>query len=69
MDWRTPATRVRDGRAWRIGDDTEVSWIQGGTSITKAITSAIPPVFDAYATLELPQNSGADPQRRDTRVS
>jgi hypothetical protein len=54
MDRHAPATRVRDGRAWRIGDDAEVSWIQGGTSITKAITSAIPPVFDAYATLKPP---------------
>jgi hypothetical protein len=68
MDWRTPATRVSDGRAWRIGDDTEVSWIQAGTSITKAITSAIPPVFDAYATLELPQNWEEQQDRHDAAV-
>jgi hypothetical protein len=49
-----PAICVRDGRVWCIGGDLEVSWIQDGTSVTKAITSAIPPVFDAYATVELP---------------
>lgn len=50
----TPVTGVKDGRVWRIGDDAEVSWIRDGTSITRAITSAVPPVFEAYATLELP---------------
>lgn len=39
---------------WRIGDDAEVDWIRDGTSITTAITAAIPPVFDTYATIELP---------------
>jgi hypothetical protein len=47
-------TRVRDGRAWRIGGSADVAWIRDGTSITTAITAAIPPVFDAYATVELP---------------
>jgi hypothetical protein len=63
MDRRAPATRVRDGRAWRIGDDAEVSWIRDGTSITQAITSAIPSVFDAYAALALPE-SWQDHQNR-----
>jgi hypothetical protein len=67
MDRRAPATRARDGRAWRIGDDAEVSWIQDGTSITKAITSAIPPAFDAYATLELPK-CWQDQNRHDAAV-
>ena len=68
MDWRAPATRVRDGRAWRIGDDGEVSWIQDGTSITKAITSAVPPVFDAYATLALPESWQEQQDRHDAAV-
>jgi hypothetical protein len=46
--------RARDGREWRIGGQTEVKWIQEGTESGLAITSAIPPVFEAYATLELP---------------
>jgi hypothetical protein len=50
-------TRIRDGRAWRIGGSADVAWIRNGTSITTAITAAIPPLFDAYATVELP-----DPQ-------
>jgi hypothetical protein len=68
MDSRGPVTRVKDGRAWRIGDDTEVSWIRDGTSITTAITSAIPPAFDAYATLELPENWRDQQDRHDTAV-
>jgi hypothetical protein len=65
---------VRDGRAWRIGDGAEVAWIQEGTSITKAITSAIPAVFEAYATLELPGTGSEagewidDQQRHDRAV-
>jgi hypothetical protein len=46
--------RARDGSTWRIGTDAEVAWIAGGTSTGRTITAAIPPVFDAYATVELP---------------
>jgi hypothetical protein len=68
MDRRAPATCVRDGRAWRIGGGAEVSWIQDGTSVTKAITSAIPPVFDAYATVELPAIWQEEQDRHDAAV-
>ena len=44
----------KDGRAWRIGGEVEVAWIRENTEVSFAITSAIPPVFEAYATLELP---------------
>jgi hypothetical protein len=44
----------RDGRAWRIGGEAEVAWIRENTEVSFAIASAIPPVFEAYATLELP---------------
>jgi hypothetical protein len=47
-------TMGRDGRTWRIGAAAEVAWIAEGTSVTRAITSAIPPVFGAYATIVLP---------------
>lgn len=51
-----PATeiwRTKDGRAWRIGGGAETAWIEEGTTDGLAITSAIPPRFEAYATLEL----------------
>jgi hypothetical protein len=44
----------KDGRAWRIGTEADVAWIRENTEVSLAITSAIPPVFEAYATLELP---------------
>lgn len=47
-------TRVRDGSTWRIGTSAEVAWIVGGTSVGLTITAAIPPVFEAYATVVLP---------------
>ena len=43
----------KDGRAWRIGGEAEVAWIRESIEVSLAITSAIPPVFEAYATLEL----------------
>lgn len=63
-------TRIRDGRAWRIGSSADVAWIRDATSVTTAITTAIPPLFDAYATVELPhpqsdaQGMWSDEQRR-----
>jgi hypothetical protein len=45
---------ARDGSTWRIGTDAEVAWIIEGTSIGLTITAAIPPVFEAYATVVLP---------------
>ena len=47
-------TRARDGSAWRIGTDAEVAWITTSTTSTRTITAAIPPVFEAYATVVLP---------------
>jgi hypothetical protein len=44
----------RDGKTWRIGTGAEVAWISGGTSVGRTITSAIPPIFEAYATIVLP---------------
>jgi hypothetical protein len=46
--------RARDGTTWRIGTDADVAWIVNGTSMGRAITAAIPPVFEAYATVVLP---------------
>lgn len=45
----------RDDSKWRIGTDADVAWITNATSTDRTITSAIPPVFDAYATVVLPE--------------
>jgi hypothetical protein len=47
-------TRARDGSTFRIGTDAEVAWIADGTSASRTIIAAIPPVFEAYATVMLP---------------
>jgi hypothetical protein len=47
--------RVKDGRSWRIGTANEVAWIAEATSSGLTITSAIPPLFEAYATIVLPE--------------
>jgi hypothetical protein len=47
-------TVVKDGRAWRVGTDAEVEWIQKATTIAVTITAAIPPVFAAFATIVVP---------------
>ncbi len=52
-------TRTRDGGTWRIGTDAEVAWIADGTSMGRTITAAIPPVFEAYATVVLPYEDEA----------
>ena len=51
--------RARDGSTWRIGTDAEVAWIANGTSIGRTITAAIPPVFEAYATVVLTDGTEA----------
>jgi hypothetical protein len=56
-DHEKQAWENKDGRAWRIGAEADVAWIRQNTEVSFAITSAIPAVFEAYATLELP-NSG-----------
>lgn len=63
-----PVRRVKDvhGHSWRVGTDAEVAWIARGTSPGLAITAAIPPVFDAYATIVLPDN--AEDQERHNRA-
>jgi hypothetical protein len=40
----------KDGRSWRIGTGAQIGWIATGTTVDPTITSAIPPVFAAYAT-------------------
>jgi hypothetical protein len=47
-------TCEKDGVTWRIGTAADVGWIQSGVEVTRAITSAIPAVFEAYATVLVP---------------
>lgn len=51
---KTETWRSEDGREWRIGRAAEIAWIEEGTETGVTITSGIPPVFEAYATLEQP---------------
>jgi hypothetical protein len=50
----SPVSCWKDGREWRIGTDADVAWIQESTAVGMTITSAIPPVFEAYATIVVP---------------
>lgn len=62
-----PVTRVRDGRTWQIGTGAEVSWITSGARVDRTITSGIPPLFAAYATIVLPNaEDGLDPPEQET---
>jgi hypothetical protein len=54
-----PLTAAKDGRAWRIGTTDDVAWIANATAIGATITAAIPPVFEAYATIALPDTDAA----------
>jgi len=53
-DHGTEVWRNKDGRRWRIGRHAEIAWIEENTESGLTIMSAIPPVFEAYATLEEP---------------
>ena len=48
-------TRDRDGRSWQNGTAAGVEWITRGTASGLTVTSAIPPVFESYATAVVPE--------------
>jgi hypothetical protein len=56
----------KDGQTWRIGTAAEAAWIAEGTSVGRTITAAIPPIFEAYATVVLPD--GGDGRARHDRA-
>jgi hypothetical protein len=56
-------TRAKDGQAWRIGTAADVAWITSVPGLT--IAAAIPPVFDEYATLTLPEALGVSRDHAD----
>jgi hypothetical protein len=60
--------REKDGRPFRIGTPAEVAWIESGTASGRTITAAIPPVFDAYATIIVPEGEGEGLRLRHDRA-
>lgn len=63
-----PVRLARDGRTWRAGTQAEVAWIASGTAPGRAVTAAVPPVFEAYATAVLPGN-GEQQDKHDRAVT
>lgn len=57
----------RWGRDWRIGIDADAKWIRDSTTIGRDVTSAIPPVFADYATIDVPEKNGYLPVVRHLR--
>jgi hypothetical protein len=45
--------RHKDGRDWHIGTAAEIEWTDARTKAGRQVPPGVPPVFDAYATLEL----------------
>lgn len=59
-------SQLKDGRAWRIGTENEVRWINAAVTDGQSITSSVPPIFAAYATITFPLDLEAgSEQRRD----
>jgi hypothetical protein len=59
-----PRSRLRDGKAWLIGTDDEVGWINDGVRQGLSIAAAIPSVFASYATLTFPHEPLSDEDAR-----
>ena len=49
---------------WRIGSEAEIRWIQENTAGGVRSTCAIPPMFEAYGTLELAGTGDHEPTSR-----
>jgi len=64
-DRGTVVTRAQDGSRWQLGTATDVDWIAKGTFSGLSITSGIPPVFAAYATVLLPTTEEQQQERHD----
>jgi hypothetical protein len=47
------------GQSWQIGTAADVEWVARGTEVGLTVTSAIPPVFAAYATVVMPRVADA----------
>jgi hypothetical protein len=59
-----PVDVPKDGRRWKVGTATEVAWIAGRTAHGVSITTAIPRLFDAYASFYEPDGVDIDVHER-----
>lgn len=67
-DGKTPVSWVdRDGGRWPVGAAGDVAWITEATTYGVTITSAIPAVFDSYATV-VAADTPQEQQRHDHAV-
>ncbi|MDG4810135.1 hypothetical protein O7634_25565 [Micromonospora sp. WMMD1120] len=62
----TSTNVTKDGRTWRVGAQGDVAWITGRTTPSFSVTAAIPPVFEAYATVHPPE--GVSPHTHERAV-
>ncbi len=53
--------RAADETTWQIGSSGDVAWIAANTGPGRTIATAIPPIFNAYATVTVP---GEDSDKR-----
>jgi hypothetical protein len=49
----------RDGREWRLGNESEVAFITAATTSGTAIGHTIPPIYAAYCTVQIPLRTEA----------
>ena len=49
----------KDGRRWRVGTGADIDWIRQATAPGLSIASAMPLVYDAYATVVVPPETPA----------
>jgi hypothetical protein len=55
---------TKDGRRWRVGTAEDVAWLAGRATPGLSITSAIPPLYDAYATFYPPDRISVQAHER-----
>ncbi|MGO4363377.1 hypothetical protein [Terrabacter sp. RAF57] len=51
--------KTTDASRQTFGTDAEVAWINAGTAVGRTVTSAVPPVFEAYCTASVPPDPEA----------
>ncbi|MET7375578.1 hypothetical protein [Micromonospora arida] len=59
-----PVQVDKDGRTWRVGTADDVAWLPGRTTQGLSVTTAIPPVFEAYGTFHPPAGVAFDAHER-----
>ncbi|MCK2218589.1 hypothetical protein MF672_033050 [Actinomadura sp. ATCC 31491] len=57
-------TVTKDGRSWRIATPADVDWLAWRTEPGLTVTTAIPPLFDAYATFHPPRGVEVEDHER-----